>query len=241
VKSIKKVLQKNHPHIKEFTKNALYYERYNIIQKKVAQKLIEKIKKPYKKILDLGCGSGEIYKNLPLKPNLFIGVDLSPIMCKLHPKNKNIKIINDSFENINLFRKLKSISPFDLIISSSALQWSKDLDFIFYNLNSLKGDWLFSIFCDGTFKTIREITNQNSPLPKREEIIKTALKYGKCEFEIINYRLFFKDNISKFRYIKRSGVSGGEKRLSYKEIKNLIKNYPLSYLEFEVLYISKIS
>ncbi len=237
VKPIKKVLQKNHPHIKEFTKNAPFYEKYNIIQKRVAKELLKKIEKRHKKILDLGCGSGEIYKNLPFNPKFFVGVDLSLQMCKLHPKKENIKILNESFDNPNLYEKLKPLSPFDLIISSSALQWAKDLDFILYNLKNLKGDWLFSIFCDKTFKTIQKITNQPSILPKKRDIIKTVSKYRKCEFQTINYKLFFKDNISKFRYIKKSGVSGGERRLSFKEIKYLIDNYPLPYLEFEVLYI----
>jgi malonyl-CoA O-methyltransferase len=35
------------------------------------------------------------------------------------------------------------------------------------------------------------------------------------------------------RYIKKSGVSGGQKKLSLKEIRKLLKNYPLNYLEFE--------
>ncbi len=40
-----------------------------------------------------------------------------------------------------------------------------------------------------------------------------------------------------FKYIKRSGVSGSRKILSYKESKKLLNEYPLSYLEFEVIYI----
>ena len=40
-----------------------------------------------------------------------------------------------------------------------------------------------------------------------------------------------------FRYIKRSGVSGGVGVLNYREMKNIMKNYPLDYLEFEVLFI----
>jgi len=43
-----------------------------------------------------------------------------------------------------------------------------------------------------------------------------------------------------FKYIKKSGVSGGEKKLSYKEIKKLINNYPLNYLEFEILVLKNI-
>jgi len=34
------------------------------------------------------------------------------------------------------------------------------------------------------------------------------------------------ENIEKiFQYIKRSGVSGGKQKLSYRQIKNLMKNY----------------
>lgn len=44
-----------------------------------------------------------------------------------------------------------------------------------------------------------------------------------------------------FKYIKKSGVSGGEKQLSYKETKQLMHTYPLSYLEFEVLFVEGTS
>ena len=40
-----------------------------------------------------------------------------------------------------------------------------------------------------------------------------------------------------FNYIKKSGVSGGEKQLTYMQTKQLMKSYPLDYLEFEVLFV----
>jgi malonyl-CoA O-methyltransferase len=39
------------------------------------------------------------------------------------------------------------------------------------------------------------------------------------------------------RYIKRSGVSGGKRQLSIKDIKRVVDRYPLNYLEFEVIFI----
>jgi len=36
-------------------------------------------------------------------------------------------------------------------------------------------------------------------------------------------------------------VSGGKKRLSYKQIKNLMAVYPLDYLEFEVMLVKVVS
>jgi malonyl-CoA O-methyltransferase len=42
------------------------------------------------------------------------------------------------------------------------------------------------------------------------------------------------------RYIKKSGVSGGVKQLGYTEMKTLMLEYPLSYLEFEVIFVKVI-
>ncbi len=232
-----KIIPQNHPHTEDFSRQAPFYDKYNIIQKKAAKKLMEKIKNKPKKILDIGCGSGEIYKNIEWEIELFIGVDLSSNMCKLHPKNEKIKVICENFENEKLYENLTQFAPFDIVISSSALQWAKNPDKIFKKLASLSERWAISLFCDKTFKTIRELAKIPSSLPSKKDIVKIASKYKKCSFESVEYRLFFKDNLSKFRYIKKSGVSGGEKKLSFKEIKNLIENYPLPYLEFEVIYI----
>ena len=46
----------------EFSKYALEYNSYNIIQNKVVKKLLSKLKYKPKSILDLGCGSGALCK-----------------------------------------------------------------------------------------------------------------------------------------------------------------------------------
>jgi malonyl-CoA O-methyltransferase len=53
----------------------------------------------------------------------------------------------------------------------------------------------------------------------------------------VRYRLAFDSVREMFRYIKRSGVSGNRNLLKYKEMKSLMQNYPLDYLEFEVVFI----
>ncbi len=234
-----KIIPQNRPHIKEFSKQARSYEEFNIIQKKAAKKLVESIKGKPKRILDIGCGNGEVYKNIDWEMELFIGVDLSSNMCNLHPKNGKTKIICENFENEKLYKELKRLAPFDIVISSSALQWAEDLDKTLSYISPLADKWALSIFCDKTFETIRKISNLPSFLPSKEEVVKTALKYKKnSSFQTVEYRLFFPDNLSKFRYIKKSGVSGGKRRLSFRETKKLIENYPLPYLEFEVVYIT---
>ncbi len=221
---------------KEFSKNALSYDKYNIIQKEVAKKVVSLVENAPKKILDLGCGSGEIYKLINWSIEEFTAVDISCEMCKLHPRNPNISVINANYEDDNLFERLKQ-KKFDIVISSSSLQWCSNLDSMAKKISKLSEKCVISLFCDGTFKTIYQQSNLEPFLPSQKEALKIFKKYFEIEYSIEKYKLFFKDNISKFRYIKKSGVSGGKKRLGYKETKELIKNYPHDYLEFEVLYV----
>ncbi len=224
-------------HAKEFSRRANSYDGYNIIQRKVARELLKKVDRPAKKILDLGCGSGAICKNIGVDFEKFIGVDISKEMCSFHPKAENIKILNYDFEDILLYDILKKDAPFDLILSSSALQWAKNLDFLAKKISELGSNIALSIFTDKTFYTIYRQTSLKSFLPGADDAAETFSKYFDIDAERKEYKLFFDDNISKFRYIKKSGVSGGKKRLGFKETKKLIKEYPLDYLEFEVLFI----
>lgn len=224
-------------HIKEFSRYAFSYESHNLIQREVAKKLVNMIDNQPQNILDLGCGSGAIYKNLPFTCKNFVGVDSAKGMCELHPKGTHISIINESFESSKLYEELRLKNNFDLIISSSALQWSKDLNSLMKLCKDTSENILFSLFTANTFKSIYKLTNLQSFLPSSEEIIKTVQTYYDIEYHVEAYKLFFEDNLSKFRYIKKSGVSGGKRQLNLSQTKKLIKNYPLEYLEFEVIYI----
>ena len=223
---------------KEFSKNAKNYSRYNIVQKKVAKKLISKIKNNPKNILDLGCGTGELYKLIDWNIEKFTAVDISEKMCTIHPKNNRIKVINADYEDEILYRRILKNENFDLIISSSSLQWCRDIEKVVKNISNFSKKCAVSIFCDGTFKTIYDISALKTFLPNSKKVIKIFQKYFDIKYEIENYKLHFEDNFSKFRYIKRSGVSGGKRQLSYAQTKYLIENYPLDYLEFEILYIT---
>lgn len=222
-------------HAKEFSKRANSYDNYNIIQKKVAKYLLEKIDRSAKKILDLGCGSGEICKNIDFER--FIGVDASKQMCNLHPKAGNIKVLNYNFDDTSLYKILKKEAPFDLIVSSSSLQWSKDISNLTNNISKLGGNIALAIFTDKTFRAIYDQTSLESFLPNAKKTAKEFSEHFDIKTEIKEYKLFFDDNISKFRYIKKSGVSGGNKKLGFKGTKKLIEEYPLDHLEFEVLFV----
>ncbi len=214
----------------EFSKKAFSYTKHNVIQKKVVKKLIENIKSNPKRILDLGCGSGAVYEQIFWQIEEFTGIDSATNMCLLHTTNSKIKLINEDFETYEF-------NQADIIISSSAIQWAKNLDALFQKISKKTDKIAFSIFCDGTFKTIYEVANLKTFLPNKDELIKLLNRYFEFDYEIVNYKLDFEDNLSKFRYIKNSGVSTGVRKLNFKDTKKLISSYPHKYLEFEVMFI----
>ena len=223
-------------HTKEFSKRAVDYQKNNQLQIKIAKKLISKIDIKPKRILDLGSGSGEVFREIEkmgLNYKRFIAVDFAKNMCTLHPQNSKTTILNYNFDDENLYKNLQNI---DTIISSSSLQWSQNLKKTAKNIIKTAPNIYISIFTNNTFKTINQTANLKSFLLSPDEILEI---FDDFESKIKGYKIFFENNILMFKYIKNSGVSGGVKRLSFKQTKELIKNYPLDYLEFEVIYLKK--
>lgn len=228
--------------IEQFSKFAHQYNTYSTIQSEVAKTLVKRIsQKEYSIILDVGCGSGEIYKNIKkecIDFKKFIALDSSEEMLALHPSHANIYKYHVDFDTkIDLDFSDKSI----LLISSSALQWSKDLDTLLNQLSKQSSLAHFAIFTSNTFKTLHKTAKLISPIYTEQTLKDTINKHYTASFEVNRYQLEFETVRDMFKYIKKSGVSGGEKQLSYKQIKALMQNYPLNYLEFEVLFVEATS
>lgn len=221
----------------EFSKHALEYESHNLIQKKVIKKLLSDMKTKPKNILDLGCGNGSLCKSINWDYKEFLGVDFALAMLELHPKSKNIKVIHGDFNDVSLFEHLQKYK-FEHIFSASALQWAKDLDVLFCTIAQLKTELSLAIFTSGTFKTLHKQAGIEALLRDKEELDRLQKKYFNANFETVEYKLEFQSVREMFRYIKSSGVSGSRNILSYTQTKKLMREYPLSYLEFEVVFIT---
>jgi malonyl-CoA O-methyltransferase len=74
-------------------------------------------------------------------------------------------------------------------------------------------------------------------LRSSDEVIAIAEKYLNAQFEVLHTSLEFDSVREMFRYIKRSGVSGGRRVLDFAQTKRLMEAYPLNYLEFEIVFI----
>jgi len=224
----------------EFSKHASSYDLLNTIQDEVADKLLSHVLSKPKNILDLGCGNGSLCKKISWKYKHFVGVDFAPAMLELHPKSKKIECIYGNFNDKELFENLLTYK-FDYIISSSALQWAEDIEMIFRYIKRFDAPIALAIFTDGTFRSINKTASLPSLLKNKKEIKELALKYFDVSCEVVKYKLEFNSIRDMFKYIKKSGVSGARNILNYKQTKELYRNYPLNYLEFEVVFITSFS
>ena len=221
----------------EFSRYASVYGESNVIQTKVAQKLLDDTRTHPKRVLDLGCGSGTLFSRMDWECEHFVGVDFSQSMLAHHPMNQNIELILGDFNDPKLFKTLES-ETFDHIYSASALQWADDLGSVLEALSHFNVPMSLAIFTAGTFKTLYECAKLPPLLKSADEIISQADTHLKADYEILHYTLEFDSVREMFRYIKRSGVSGGRRVLTISQMKKLMESYPLAFLEFEVLFIT---
>ncbi|MDD3592514.1 MAG: methyltransferase domain-containing protein [Sulfurovum sp.] len=232
---------KKQPHVvKGFSRFAHTYEQHNIIQAEVAKELVSHLeRRDYSTIIDVGCGSGAVLKNLreySVPFDRFIALDLSVEMLALHPSGANIVKSCVDFNSDELLDEF--IDDKDtLLLSSSALQWSTDLDRTLSGLSRYARRARFAIFTSGTFKTLHQNAGITSPIYSEQEVREAIGNYYDATFVLHSYQLRFQDTKEMFRYIQKSGVSGGERRLGYRKMKGLMEEYPLDYLEFEVLFV----
>ncbi|HIP13820.1 MAG TPA: methyltransferase domain-containing protein [Arcobacter sp.] len=218
----------------EFSKHAKDYDDNNIIQRIVSKALVRDIKNKPKNILELGCGSGQIFRHISWEIEHYKAIDFSASMCELHPRDKNIEVKCFDFDSEEFYTNIKD-EKYDLVISASAMQWSKDLNLLIKRLLSVSKTINAVLFTSNTFKSIYDITKQAPAILSLEEI-KEALTDTNSTFEVFNYKLEFQSKKELFKYIKNSGVKG-EVQLSFKDAKNLYKKYDLNYLEFEVVFL----
>jgi malonyl-CoA O-methyltransferase len=219
---------------REFSQNANDYEKVNIIQRRVVHALLSHIGDSPENILDIGCGSGAVYKALSWPVQTFVGVDFAEGMLSLHPKDTPVTLLHEDFNDPVLFEKLHTYS-FDRIISSSALQWASDLDATLGHIAALGAPVSLAIFTSNTFKTLYDIAGLPPILRDREEVITLLKKHFSGKTKTLHYTLSFDSVREMFRYMKQSGVGAGRNVLGYKEMKRLMEAYPLDHLEYEIV------
>ena len=212
--------------LKSFDRFAFSYGKYNIIQKKIIKRYINSLSS---RVVDLGCGSEGLCKYRDFE--FYLGVDNSENMLKLNPCNT----LRLDFNTKRCFEIIKRFD-FNQIVSFSALQWAKDLEFVFKEIKGLNKSYLLAIFTSNTFKSFHKAINVTSPIYSKEKILNFSKILKPSSVEILNYEIEFKKPKEMFEYIKYSGVNSGV-RASIKDLKRFLKEFSVNFLEFEIVVL----
>jgi malonyl-CoA O-methyltransferase len=222
----------------QFDRYAISYSQNRDIQKKIAQKLLRMAAvEQYKRIVDIGCGDGAVYEECGGLQEFFLGVDSSPKMCDLHRSHGGCSVLCGDFDDPKVALEIKKrFGKFDLLVSSSALQWSRNLSNTILELSGIARDFAIAIFTSGTFVSIRKCIGVNSFLPTVDDVKNSFASFCVKELLVESYKKEFDTPHDALRFIKTTGVSGGANSISYKQAKKLYTDGP-SVLEFEVVYL----
>lgn len=196
-----------------FKKSIETYENFAVIQKEMAELLVEKIlqncEKSFPRIFEFGVGTGFLSRNI-LNKIEFENYCANDIIEESEFCIKNI--INNAEFIAGDIEKLEIRDNYDLVISNAVMQWIVELDELLAKINknlNNNGIFAFTTFGEQNFKEIRETTGVSLNYLKAE----TLKEKCKNDFEIIHFEeniqtLCFKTPIDVLKHIKYSGTNG---------------------------------
>lgn len=239
-----------------FSKAARTYDNYAFMQKTVAQKLICLIDKDnqYKKIIELGCGTG-YYSGL-LKERFnnsdILCVDISKEMTDIAgKKNPSINFIKTDIERL----EPDFLEEFDLITSNSVFHWLNNPKLFIKNLKKLKKknkQLILSIFGNNTLSELQNLIDYpliSGSFNSKNEWELFLQNNFPDNFTLIHETIpkSYPDLISLLRSLKYTGVNVKEnknfiwnKSLIKNTEKNFLSKYNAITVSYEVFFI-KIS
>ena len=223
--------------IKEkFTKNISTYSYNAIVQEEIANRLADFCKGKHDNILEIGSYTGLLTKKLIKKVEFknYTAIDIINSFDYIKNLNRNIKFILGDIEKLELTEK------YDLIASSSSLQWCNDFYKVIKKLkNHLNpcGRLIISVFGKKNLYQIKEAFGVSLDYPDIKEI-KKILPNAKIFEE--TKTLQFNTTREVLRHMKNTGVNSFKNTYTYSQIKEKMKILEKEFdnkLTYNPLYI----
>lgn len=213
-----------------FSKSLDTYQENAIIQRKMAEKLVDFLDVQYKNVLEIGCGTGLLTKQITERVlyNNYTAIDIVK-ECEPYIKsiNENINFITSDIEDITLENQ------YDLIISNAVFQWLSDFKKFSKNIQkNIKegGTFAFTTFGKNNFKELKDVSNLSLNYYSLDEIKSMFTEYDIEILEEETIEIEFNDIKEMLEHIKKTGVNSvSEKTWGIKEINNFKENYKKLY------------
>lgn len=227
---------------RQFSCAAPGYEQHALLQKKMADRIFEKVQNlSPKRIIDLGCGTGYLARRLAKRFSEaeVLGIDLASGMIEVAKKEKleNLEFMVKDAEDLSFLEK-----PYDLAVSNASLQWM-NLKLLFSSLKKILregGSFCFSTFGPQTLQELRELGFRINKFFSAEEISALlqhlgffSLGHFMIEKEIITQD--FKNVKEVILHLKDIGANITEKSEPKILGRSMLKN-PIS-VSFELIFI----
>ncbi|AKG06981.1 hypothetical protein AAX05_00835 [Moraxella bovoculi] len=216
-----------------FKKAHATYDQSALVQHQMCQHLITLIQTRLpdaspKSILEIGCGVGnltKLYHPLWQIDELYLN-DLYDV----HSAIDRAKLIIGDIEHIDLPRV-------DMALSSSALQWMKDLPTLCHRIHHALSDastFAFATFGQDNLHEMKTLTGIGLDYHSLDDIIQMLSKAG---FDVIHteqtpYTLYFDQPKQILRHIKETGVSVGSVGWTKSSLAQFYENYRKKFAIF---------
>lgn len=215
-----------------FKRSANTYHKEATVQRQIARHLC-KLVCPYifrpVSVLEIGCGTGflteEIMKNIPLT---------SALLNDINPEMKSFihRFLSEKCRFVACDAEKQSFSKtFDLITSSSVIQWFNNIEkFICNTPNILSDNGIIALSSFGkeNMKEIKNITGISLPYPDIRPHIESNFQILQYEEQII--KINFDSPADVLKHIKNTGVNGvQETRWGLKQLNEFKTEYIKHY------------
>ena len=233
---------------KRFSAAASSYHAASSIQQETAMMLMHYLPQnvKFEQVLDVGCGTGFVSKLVADKiPEAYIdGIDISPAMViearQIMNGRSNVSFSVADAYNYHVEKK------YDLILSSSALQWVFPMEVSLRNLVSLLlpgGYFVAAVMIKGTFAELHEARKRVAPaklpsiqLPNGQDILTYLENAGMKIVQSKEKKIHavYTSGLDFLSNIHNQGVTSGQFSrskvpLTRSEIRHLITDYETNY------------
>lgn len=196
------------------------------------------IDKPNLKVIDLGCGTGELTKKLAQKltNSIVFGIDSSAEMLAKAPSEDYL-----NFQELSITEQLENESKWDLIFSNAALQWIDNHEVLFPKIISrinpggqlavqmpqqnenILNKILLNLVQEEPFASYLKNWTRSSPVLNLDQYAKILFENGGKDLVVYEkvYPIISENQNDFFDFISGSALTVYQERLSKDEFEEL--------------------